>query len=842
MFDRPHDCGTDENRGMTTLEYLGAALAKRYALERELGHGGAATVYLARDLRYDRLVAIKILRRELVSTVSAGRFLREISVVAQLRHPNILPVLDSGETDGIPFYVMPYVEGGSLNDVLRKGNALAFDVVIRIVTELAEAIDHAHSRGIVHRDIKPQNILFDSGHAVLADFGVSSLSDDRDEGMTETGMVVGTPAYMSPEQAGGKGPVDGRADIYAFGCVAFEMLAGEPPFTGASPKAIVARHMQERVPNIAVLRPTVGAEVQRVIERMLAKAPADRYATASEAARDLVAALNGVSGAPHRRRVRATVVTAALLSAAIASALVVWSRRSPPIATRDSDDPRHVAVLYFDDLTPTDMPSHVADGVTEDLIDQLASVRALHVSSPNAVRPFRAGTASIDSIRRALGAGTIVGSSIARSGNTIRATVRLIDGASGKILHTRTFEQPWTELFALQDKLAEQVAFDLRQRLGDVITLRTDRAATKSLEAWNLVQQASDASRRAVELNRRADPQGVELLLVADSLYASAERLDRKWIRPTIKRGRIAIALSVERFASPGPDSADRNASPTGRRMRWLQRAIAYADDALRRVPQSAEALSLRGEALYQIGQFGPPGSDSILPRAEADLRAAVAARPDFADAWSSLAQVYVHDGRFADASIAARNAFDADAFFEVRRVLSMLFSASLNSERFEEAGRACRMGLDHYAGDPRFAECELRLLASTSRDRKDVAKAWGIIERIERDDASGMMQATWSFRRYQLATILAHAGLADSAHAVIARTQAGERGDSKKVRAPMAEAYARAALGENDRAFAVLSEYLGTAPEARLQIAHLPWYQALHSDSRWAALMRPSP
>ncbi|MGH7512614.1 MAG: serine/threonine-protein kinase, partial [Gemmatimonadales bacterium] len=270
-------------------EQLSDALQGRYAIERELGRGGMATVYLARDLKLERRVALKLLRPELRAALGPERFLREIDIAARLTHPNILPLYDAGEADGRLFYAMPYVEGESLRQRLAREPQLPVAEAVRIAGQVAAALAHAHGQGIVHRDIKPENILLAGDHALVADFGIAKALDaSRAEKLTESGLSLGTPAYMSPEQGSG-GMVDARSDLYALGCVTYEMLAGSPPFTGSTAQAILARHAVDPVPPLGTVRSTVPETVAYAIERALAKVPADRFATVGEFARALMA-------------------------------------------------------------------------------------------------------------------------------------------------------------------------------------------------------------------------------------------------------------------------------------------------------------------------------------------------------------------------------------------------------------------------------------------------------------------------------------------------------------------------------------------------------------------------
>src|SRR5213594_1788691 len=288
------------------VERLRAALADRYTIERELGHGGMATVYLARDARHDRYVALKVLDPELAASVGADRFLREIRIAAGLTHPHILPLYDSGQAREFLYYAMPYVEGESLRDRLQREHQLPVGEAVRIAREVADALVAAHGRGIVHRDIKPENILLEEGHAVVADFGIARAIEAAGGGdqRTETGVVIGTPAYMSPEQASGARDLDGRTDVYSLGCVLYEMLVGEPPFSGASPQAVIAKRLTEPAPHASRWRETVSDALDQVVINAMAKLPADRFASAADLARVLTA-LEGAAPPSEAQAVRA---------------------------------------------------------------------------------------------------------------------------------------------------------------------------------------------------------------------------------------------------------------------------------------------------------------------------------------------------------------------------------------------------------------------------------------------------------------------------------------------------------------------------------------------------------
>ncbi|MDQ2666568.1 MAG: serine/threonine-protein kinase [Gemmatimonadota bacterium] len=835
----------------------------RYVIRDIIGRGGAAVVYRSRDNATDSDVALKVLRRDLADSTLSKRFLREIQLAAQLRHPGIVPILDSGEVEGVPYYVMPVFADGTLAQRLRSLGALPFDVVLKVTAELAAALDFAHAYSILHRDVKPQNVLFEADHPLLADFGIARAIGLRDaERLTDSGVVIGTPLYMSPEQAGGDAIMDRRSDVYSLACVTYEMIAGEPPFVAPTAKAVVAKHWSEPVPLIEVVRPTVPPGVQGVLECALAKVPADRYATAGEFARALAAVMplsgpialsgrstpRGPSSARPATRRRHPWLRFALVAVLVAAVVFLVRTLGQRTSTNTAGvfDPHRIAVLYFEDLSPTDVPSYLADAFTETLIDQLSTVPALHVISAAGVRPYRNQPIRVDSIARTLNVGTIISGSVQRTGDSARLAVRLIDAASGQQLYSTTIQRPWSMVFRLQDSLTTEMAFALRTELGEVIATRLHQASTQSQPAWDEAQLASQAFRQAIVIHRGSDEKhAAELMLRADALYARAETLDGKWPLPTFKRATLAWTMAEWRVGVGPADDAHRTMlvhSDTSSPLRWASRALRLADVALRKGTDTADIRRLRGAVLFEMASRSTSkgGSDTLFRAAEASFQAAVAARPTLAPAWSGLANIYMHDGRFADAAEAAQQAYSSDAFFEVRATISLGFYAALYSRRFDEAKTWCDAGLVRYSGDPEFAECRLTLLGwMGGRRPDDVTRAWRELAGIERRDSTGMLSASWSSRRYMVAAIIARAGMRDSAMHVVSRIHARQAAQKGPPSGTLEDAWVRLLLGDREPALLLVLQHLASAPAAAAMVSRSPWFMPLHGDPRFEAAVR---
>ncbi|HWC75277.1 MAG TPA: protein kinase, partial [Gemmatimonadales bacterium] len=449
---------------------LREGLSGQYAIERELGRGGMATVYLARDLKHHRAVALKVLRPELAVALGPERFLREIEIAAQLTHPHILPIHDSGEAAGLLYFVMPYVEGETLRDRLNREKQLPVDEAIQIARDVASALAYAHSHDIVHRDIKPENILLVAGQAVVSDFGIARGIDAAGgEKLTATGVSVGTPLYMSPEQASGRGQLDGRADIYSLGCVLYEMLAGEPPFTGPTAESVVHQHLATAPPRLTVLRPTVSCGLDAIVCRALAKVPADRYPNAvqlAEALACVATSREALTPPPSRRRRGLAIgaaVAAALLIVGVASTL--W-RTSSPSSSSGGAKVQSLAVLPLANLSADPAQSYFADGMTDLLITHLARTPYLRVTSRTSTLRFRSGDTSIPDIGRALHVDLVIEGSVMREGQRVRINAQLIKAPTDEHVWANSFEGDLSHVLALQQRVAEAIAAQIGVKLA----------------------------------------------------------------------------------------------------------------------------------------------------------------------------------------------------------------------------------------------------------------------------------------------------------------------------------------------------------------------------------------
>ena len=846
---------------LDTQERLQSNLADRYQIERQLGRGGMATVFLARDVRHDREVAIKVLHPELSASIGADRFEREIKLSARLQHPHILGLIDSGQADGLLYYVMPFVKGESLRDRLEHEGQLPIEDAVQITLEVADALGHAHSMGIIHRDIKPENILLSGGHALVADFGIARAATEAGgQKLTQTGMAVGTPVYMAPEQSVGDliGPT---ADLYSLGCVLYEMLAGEPPFTAKNPQALMARHAMEAVPSVRIVRNTVPEEIEDTIFAAMAKVPADRPQSAAQFAELLGSPLGATASmrATLRQTAARRVPTGAQAARGFDEARPLWRRawvlalagvlllgggfgawrlnshqRPPRLAGRL--DSHKLAVLYFEDQSPDKQLSYLADGLTDELIVQLAAVQGLHVVSKLGVAPFRDSDLPRDSIAKVLNAGTVVEGSVKPIKSGVRVSVRLVDGNSGTDIRGAkgSFDYPGSGL-AIRDSVAVRVAQFLREALGSEITLQRSQAGTQSQEAWSLFQKAErlfdDAEARA-----RGDTTGIGgVLRESDTLLVASTRLDSRWNAPILARG--LIARRRLQLAAGRRDPVQAAA--------WADSGLAQAESALTLDAADAGALELRGSIEYlrwsRHLEPDPAKSGKLLKQAEEDLKAATSLDASRASAWYWLGSVYANKPDLVEATLATRRAYEADAFLaEADAILWRLYTTAYDNEQFQDAVHWCDEGRRRFPSNPPFVQCQLWLFTTNARPA-DPAIAWSLLSELKKVTPAG----EWPYQEREaqmlVAAALARAGQKDSADRVLRRAETSDPAIDPDRELLTTEAFIRSLMGDRDQALRLIQTYLISHPEHRALLAQSQswWWRDLKADPKFKALVQ---
>ena len=474
------------------LDRLKTALGDRYILSRELGEGGMATVYLAEDQKHQREVAVKVLRPQIAATLGAERFVREIEIAAKLSHPHILPLFDSGSSDGVLYYVMPYVEGESLRDRLGRDGKLSVDEAIRFTGHVASALSYAHERGVVHRDIKPENIMLAGDQAIVADFGIArAVEAAGDQRLTGTGLAIGTPAYMSPEQWLGSGEIDQRTDVYSLGCVLYEVISGQAPFEGRTPQALLAKHAAEAAPLLRTTDPSVPVFVEQVAERAMAKDPADRFATASAMAEALTTGTVVAQGSQWPR-------SAFIAVAAVAIAALAWT-----LATALGDrGVERLAVLPLISLNDTPEQEYLVEGVHEALISEIGQL-GVSVIARATMAQYRNTSLSIREIAAELGVDAVLEGSLLRSGDDLEIVARMYDGESEEELWSQRYEGDLPNVVALYRGITRSIAEEIRITLSPEAESRLSQAPPVRPEVY-------EAYLRGMYLLNQSTPEGFE--------------------------------------------------------------------------------------------------------------------------------------------------------------------------------------------------------------------------------------------------------------------------------------------------------------------------------------------
>jgi serine/threonine-protein kinase len=673
-------------------------LADRYTLERELGHGGMATVWLAHDLKHDRPVALKVMRPELAATLGSARFLREIRLCARLQHPHILAVLDSGtagQRDGgaeMLWFTMPFVEGESLRGRMARESQLPLADAVRIAREVADGLHYAHQHGVIHRDIKPENILLSGSHALVADFGIAralAADEGRDDRLTETGTTLGTPHYMSPEQGAGERSLDARSDIYSLGCVLYEMLAGEPPFTGPNQQAILAKRLTGPAPHLGTVR-EIPPALDHAVARALARTPGDRFATAADFAAELETAARPEAVTTLRRWSPRTLVVAAVLVIVLLAGWLLTKRNETSVGA----PPASAAVLPFVDMSPAKDQEYFSDGLTEELITSLSQVQGLRVAARTSSFQFKGGNADVREVGRRLDVGAVIEGSVRRSGNRMRIAAQLVSAKDGYQLWSQAYDRELTDVFAVQEEIARAIVEALRVKLGVAEGAALSAAPTEDLEAYDLYLKGRFA------WNQRTDAAITEAVRYLEQAVARDSGFARAWAALA-----DAYILLVP-YAGASRETTWPKARSAARRALALDSTLAEAHTAL-----------AYGSMIY-AWDWGA---------AEASFRRAIAADSDYATAHHWYGDFLAGRGRLEESAreMERAHALDPlsriigaelgwvyyllrrndDAETQVRQTLaldpnyphgSLILGLVLNAEgRYDEAIRSLRRGIE---------------------------------------------------------------------------------------------------------------------------------------------------
>jgi serine/threonine-protein kinase len=744
---------------------LATALSDRYVVERELGTGGMATVYLARDLKHQRSVAIKLLHPDIAESLGSERFLREIHLAAALMHPHILPLFDSGEAAGRMFYVMPNAEGQSLRDRLDVVKQLPVDEAVRIAIEVADALDYAHRRGVVHRDIKPENIMLHDGHALVADFGVGkavlAAAAEGRATLTQVGVTVGTPAYMSPEQAAGD-TVDGRSDLFALGCMLYEMLTGEQPFVGPTLQATIAKRFHHTPPTVGTLRSGIPAALSETVNRLLEKDPDARISTGAMVVAALRAATSGSYATSPNLAIQRGAATSPNATA------------TPSGTTQQS-----VAVLPFANLSAGADDEYFADGITEEIISVLARVPGLHVAPRTSSFALKGKGEDLKVIGERLGVRHVLEGSVRKAGPRLRITARLTGAREGYTLWSERYDRELVDVFALQDELAEAIAGKLQiTLLESSASSEQPRGALRSVEAYEallkgrvLLGQRGRAIVDSIPCLERAVALDRELV-DGWALLGDAYRL--VWIYGMAPASATIpqAGRAIERALALEPEHVQALSTLANIAASYdldVEAAVALADRALARDPSHVQAMVERSVVLALRASTSEQRVAELLKHLEQ------ARRLDPLNAWAAAMQAmsFASIGRAEDALTVAREAVELDHNAFTGRWMLVWSLAMLG--RDEEALAAAEETLPMSGRNPRV----LAEMAAIHARRGEHEPAKRILAELQQRAKTGFVE---------LAVIGAvHAALGDmnEARALVARGIAEHEAGWQFVKSP---------------------------------------------------------
>ena len=513
------------------VDKLRQSLSQTYTIDRELGRGGMATVFLAQDTKHERVVALKVLHPDLAASLGPDRFLREIKLAARLNHPHILPLFDSGDADGLLYYVMPYVEGESLRERLDRENQLPIEEAVYHARAIASALDYAHRQNIVHRDIKPENVMLYEGQAMVMDFGIAkAVTSAGSETLTQTGMMIGTPAYVSPEQAAGETNLDGRSDQYSLACMLYEMIAGERPFNGATPQSIMAKRFTEMPKPLTGIRSAVPQSVEWAVAKAMSTDASNRFATSAQFAQAL--ASGNMSTPSDTGTLPRSVVSAA----------------------------KSVAVLPFANMSADPENEYFADGMAEEIINALSRIQSLRVASRTSSFAFKGKNEDIGEIGRKLKVSTVLEGGVRKMGNRLRITAELVNVADGYHLWSERYDREIEDVFAIQDEISQAIVKALRVVLSEGEKKAIEKKPQTNIQAYDYYlrgrQFFHQLRRRSLEYARQMFNKAIDLdpdyalayTGVADSsslLYTYFDARDFN-LRQADKASRKALELESE--------------------------------------------------------------------------------------------------------------------------------------------------------------------------------------------------------------------------------------------------------------------------------------------------------
>ena len=565
------------------LDRLRTALSGTYDIDRELGRGGMATVYLAQDKRHDRVVALKVLHPDLAATLGPERFLREIKLAARLNHPHILPLFDSGEADSFLYYVMPYIEGESLRERLEREKQLTVSEAVRHAKSIASALDYAHRQKIVHRDIKPENVMLYEGEAMVMDFGIAkAVSSAASETLTQTGMMVGTPAYVSPEQAAGEINLDGQSDQYSLACVLYEMLSGERPFTGENASAVMAKRFTETAAPLRTVRGSVPEHVETAVTKAMSTVSTARFATT------------------------------ALFAQALGSEVLATPTDTATVPQSTVSAAKSVAVLPFANMSNDPENEYFTDGMAEELINALSKIQALRVASRTSSFAFKGKNEDISEIGRKLKVSTVLEGSVRKMGNRLRIAAQLINVADGYQLWSERFDRDVEDVFAIQDEISQAIFDALRVILSEGEKKAIERDRTVNMQAYEFYlrgrQFIHQWSRSGLEYARQMFRRAIEIDPDYALAYAGlADSCSLLYMNCDAREQNLAQGNQASRRALElGPDLAEAHLSSglthsLSMRFKEAEREFEFA---MKLDPKLYEAVYHYGRARIAQGEF----------------------------------------------------------------------------------------------------------------------------------------------------------------------------------------------------------------------------------------------